>query len=132
MGGRPRKPTKTLKIQGTFEARHRDEREPQASGCPVMPDVLTGVAAEHWKQVVPELHRMGIVGVSDTVSLTAMCRTWQMACQAFDEGETRDYLEAIGKWLNFAGRFGMTPADRSKIIASPPKGDELDSLLKVV
>jgi phage terminase small subunit len=133
--GRPKKPIEQIKAGGAFiPARHaeRDRTEPRPTGVPVMPDGLTSLAREHWDFMVPQLVQMGVATAVDTPALEAMCRWWDRYVTAFQLEDYRGAKDASNQWLTFAARFGMTPADRVKIVANVTDGDDLGELLKAV
>ena len=124
MAGRPRKPSALRTLEGN-RSRTAIPPELPLTGVPECPQHLTGDAREHFESVSKELIGTGIVKWLDTSALAAMAQTWGMLMDAYRNGRVSDACKLSARWLSFAGRFGLTPADRAKIMATPPsKPDE--------
>lgn len=68
---------------GKRPVRAEPEREPER---PAPPAFVTGYAADEWWRVAPELWRLGLLRVTDIMSLSAYCLAyhhWRMAEEAF-------------------------------------------------
>jgi phage terminase small subunit len=125
-GGRPRKPSKLRELEGN---RSRTEIPPDMplSGFPECPERLTGEAKRHFDFVTAELSSIGVTKRLDTEALTLLAILFQHAMQCHDEGDTDMLCKIIPKWSALAGKFGLTPADRAKIMATPAeKADETE------
>lgn len=135
--GRPRKPTKQLKLHGQYQpSRHGDRgAEPQPGGAPSKPDWLDDVASQHWDAVVPQLASVGIATIADTSALAAMCE-FHAEYVAAKLSETRDrkrlmmMVAAHKEWMHIASRFGLTPSDRTRLEVGEP--EEHDPVAKYV
>lgn len=124
-GGRPRTPTSVLKLHGGYrDDRHADRAgEPQPEGKPVMPRWLKGDAANCWKRLVPKLLKNKLATEVDTEALAGMCDMWgkyRIVSKLFDEQPEDKSLRAscvafLGMFEKLAGRFGVTPSDRSRL-----------------
>lgn len=99
-----------------------DRSEPVAAGKPVRPADLDGEAAAHWEQVVG-LIDPNCLGRLDAIALAEMCRLWaryRKLEKLWDEHlldkDVRCACTACyDRWERMAGKFGMTPGDRTKI-----------------
>lgn len=140
--GRPRKPTAVKKLQGTLEKRRTvaDEWTPPV-GAPVMPEHLGPDGRRQWRLVVPILVGAGLVSPGDAGTLEAFCEAYQewrdAARQVKAEGliiateygpkqhpAYKTVLDARGQCMQYAARFGLDPASRSRISVPKPKVDE--------
>jgi P27 family predicted phage terminase small subunit len=127
---RPRKPIATKIQKGTY----REDRDGPKSqvvptrGTPLMPESLTGAARDFWREMVPKLVETGVVGEADGPALTVLCESWQryrMVAGRLTEFSTAEEMAelipaanaAAKAWESLAGRFGLTPSDRTKIRA---------------
>ena len=120
--GRPRKPTAELIGNGTYqESKHGGRhREPQFDGVPKKPRGLGKIASKFWDAVVPDLHRRGVAKAIDASSLELLCVWWERV-QELKAIEDKDYRidcrlsMASKQYHQLAAKFGMTPADRTRI-----------------
>lgn len=133
--GPHKKPTALKVLEGTL-CPTRDKgraKEPRPGGCPEPPAHLDAVAREHWDRVVPELVELRVARGVDEHALVLLCQAWS------DLARLRGHLDPEGKldlklqyainaarksWTDLAGRFGLTPADRTKIETEGPTADE--------
>ena len=137
--GPPPMPTKLKLLRGNPGKRPINKREPkpkrETPRCPVW---LTPEAKKFWKQIVPELRRLGVLTVVDGPALTNLCQTyvrWRAAeefiakhgeCYPLrsQSGQIR-YMQqfpqvSIARNLlhqlrGFYQEFGLTPASRTRI-----------------
>jgi phage terminase small subunit len=127
--GRPRKPTSLHIVEETLDpSKHADRAfEPLADGTPRCPRDLKGEARKFWERVVPQLVRMGVAKAADRESLVVLANLWACWVQAATMAEIAAtdpkvrsaMLGYSAEWSRLAARFGLTPADRSKIQATP-------------
>lgn len=91
------------------------------------PDCLNSFAAEHWDCVVPKLAEMGVLHPIDSEALTALCQWWgeyRTLQESSADGSGEAYKRSIAlascfkNWSNLASRFGLTPADRAKLVVA--------------
>ena len=137
MRGRKPIPTALKLLHGNPGRRPLNRAEPVApphDGTP--PAYLTGAAADEWRRLVPELHRLGILSTLDGDALALYCETWARWRQAEAEilkggmvlrgrhGPIPSPYVAIASRL--AGQlraplveFGMTPSARARVKATP-------------
>jgi phage terminase small subunit len=126
MRGRPRKPSKIRELDGNRSRRPIPPDLP-LSGLPECPDRLSAEGQRHFRFVAAELGAIGVVKRIDSEGLTLLAQLWE-ACQLAHAANDVDALvKASGKWMTLAGRYGLTPSDRAKIMADvPAKADETE------
>lgn len=137
MAGRKPKPTKLKLLQGNPGKRPLNDAEPQpATGAPRCPSWLDSVAKAKWKNVAPELERIGVLTKIDGAALAAYCKNysrWVAAEKVLTKlGTTYESETATGKIIRprpdlkiaeeamrqmraFATEFGLTPSSRSRL-----------------
>ena len=145
--GRNPKPTKALKLAGTFqESRHGKRKEPEHKvGLPGMPKALVGRAAEEWKWL-GEILDADLIQAVDRALLASYCMAVQFLEASYTaiatEGITTDgaggltrrhpsfmtYKQAVEVISMVSGRFGFSPVDRTKV--GSELGDSEDDLAK--
>ena len=134
MAGRPRKPSNIRTLEGN---RSRTEIPPDMplNGVPECPDVLTGESRRHFNFVAAELSACGVTKRLDTEALAMLAWTWgqfwERAALAEMDLENKDFarlaIDYQKAWWAACGRFGLTPADRAKLMATPnEKPDEAE------
>ena len=78
------------------------------------------------------LAAMGVATEADTESLTAMAECWaalQWAIEAIredplDKGNRIAFLAYQDAWSKWAGKFGLSPADRAKVVIAPKQNTD--------
>lgn len=126
MAGRPRKPNALRHLEGN---RSRTDIPPDMplSGFPEAPERLSPEAKRHFDFIAAELTAIGVTKRLDTEALSILADLWRHYWQCSDEGDVKGMVALAGKWSMLAGRFGLTPADRAKIMAAPQeKADETE------
>jgi len=143
MRGRPRKPSALQKLKNAGrrpgrEAAQGRTLEPKWTGDGSLPPPPPGLAPkelEAWRFLAEPL-QFKIFSAEDVVSFHGMVRMWMEWKTASDHvlkfGQTtrtekgvvlsahmKAFMELSTKLLNFYSRFGMTPADRSRVAAKP-------------
>jgi len=124
---------------------------------PDPPRQLTGLAAEEWRRIVPELYHIKVLTVVDIKPLAAYCQAYKTWCEAVElmnelggtfmkgyvlesksgtvvknplHGVARD---AAREMVRYAIEFGFTPAARTRIAAGPSgearQPDKFDGLI---
>jgi P27 family predicted phage terminase small subunit len=139
MRGRPRKPTALKILQGKpgHRALPKGEVQPKV-GC-VPPPWLGLKARAEWSRLAPRLIELGLLTEVDGDAFAGVClHTVRLATLA----KIQDSLTGAEVVLDAAAladctkelrqlwsRFGMTPADRSRVTVVPPKEkDEFGAL----
>lgn len=135
--GRPPKPTSMHKLHGTYRKdRHkgRADEGTQFEGAPVKPRGMTQEEQKVWKRIIDCLPR-SVLASADAMELEAACKWWvrheqllKLSKRYASDFDTAEKLErraakAWGITDRILSRFGMTPADRTKI-RTPKKGTD--------
>jgi P27 family predicted phage terminase small subunit len=140
--GPPRKPTKLKLIQGTFRQDRAVGHEPKPDiEIPQVPAHLSDEAKVEWGRVSQELAQLGLLTRIDRAALAAYCECWadwveaSRLCATKDGQDRKVIKTAAGNFVEnpyysikkrsaelmhkFLTEFGMTPASRTRIDASP-------------
>ena len=152
--GRPPVPTALRVLRGNPGRRPLNDAEPKpVAGRPRCPSWLSREAKQEWRRIVPELERLRVLTAVDGAALAAYCQSfanWRRAEEYLAENSysvaltriDRDGNEIVYAWQqrpevaigqkeralmkSFLIEFGLTPASRSRIKASP--AEERDPL----
>ena len=146
--GRPPKPTQLKVLEGNPGKRRLPATEPQPStGVSSRPSWLLPEAKREWMRIVPELERLGLLTRVDRAALAAYCQCWARYVEAeadiSENGLTfitdKGYegprpavgmaVKMLEKMSLYAGKFGLSPADRVKLATPESKEDDLDARL---
>lgn len=137
-----RKPTALKVLEGNPGKKRLNQAEPKPRPtAPRCPNWLAPEAQERWRELAPEMERLGLLTVVDGIALEALLQTWARWREAergleTAEGPDRYHLAAeIGRYLAqiraFCAEFGLTPASRGRIQLPTEKADDdLDGLLR--
>lgn len=142
------KPTPIRVLEGVPGHRPLNENEPKpANGTPPMPPHLDRRARVVWRQIVPELARLGLLTIVDGEALAAYCTAASMAyeCRKVlkEKGMTfktpsgylqqRPEVSILNKAMHvikaFGQEFGLTPSARTRLATEEKQEDELDAIL---
>lgn len=128
MGGRPRKPTRLLKFQGTYEEKKQGGRadEEPPDGKPRMPAGLSTKEKRKWKLIagnVPD----GIYGKAEELLITGAVKWHTRYEHALQAGLDGDAQKAWKTFTDTLAKLGATPVDRAKL--QMPTGDKGKSKL---
>ena len=142
-GGRPPKPTRQHKRDGTYQNSvhgNRVDMEIRGGNMPPPPESLKEFAREMWLDICEQLPP-DVLAKMDAYQLMGMCEWWQQwrdiqkaidTCNdVFDPAYFRLNQMAAIVWKHFAAaasRFGMTPSDRAKIKIVEKEKDDGDPL----
>lgn len=145
--GRAPKPTSLRMLHGDRRDRINMSEPKPRDLAPQRPPWLSGLAAEEWDRIVPDLAAMGTVKAVDATALAAYCEAvarLRGALAAVAEhgmittdaggaphrnpaaGMARDASNEIRMW---AREFGFTPSARSPLKAEPHVSGGADHLL---
>ena len=138
MAGRKPIPT-IMKLVTGKKGRGINENEPQIEiKIPSCPPNLPAAAKSEWRRVAPILEDQGLLSEVDRAALAAYCvlyARWTKALRKIEElGEVITSAKGVlqtSPWVllarssekemrTYAGLFGMSPADRSRVSASDP------------
>jgi phage terminase small subunit len=124
--GRPRKPSAIRDLEGN-RSRTAIPPDMPLSGFPECPDYLQGKAREHFNFVSAELTAIGVTKRLDSEALAMVADLWRHYWQCSDDGDVDGLCKLAAKWSALAGKFGLTPADRAKIMSTQAeKTDEIE------
>ena len=117
MAGRPRKPTKLLKLTGT--ARPDRHGKPETwfelpAEAPKPPSWLRQAARDRWMEIVKDAAYNKVLASLDGGALLAHCLAWQDCADKEKEGESPS-AKMLSVLLSSCQRLGISPADRSRI-----------------
>jgi phage terminase small subunit len=125
------KPTAIRVLEGNAGKIAINEHEPEPlTGIPSRPVWLSERAEQHWDELVPQLDYMRVLTQADMTALGLLCDALGEWREKRDTN-SREAAEAMRRAMSLMGRFGLTPADRTKIAATPKEKPEgLDALRK--
>ena len=143
--GRPAKPTAVKRLTGNPGKRPLNEREPQPRrALPPCPRWLSKAAKAEWRRMAGELYDAGVLTTVDRAALAGYCTAfarWQeaevvvnakgMVVKTVNGNLIQNpYLaianRAMDDMRRFAVEFGMTPASRTRVVASETGTQELN------
>lgn len=148
MRGRPKTPIARRKLEGN-RSKRRMPTEPEilpvaASG---LPDWYPKSSHAFYTRYAPEIRRLSGAGESDEAAMQALSLTWGLAMDAAHKAvrgrlTQKDVNKELRKhpglqvfrdqmqlWINLASRFGLTPADRARMIGKHEERDKNSGLL---
>ena len=150
--GRPRKPTATLRLHGTFRADRRYASEPAPeTAIPNRPKFLKGEAKKEWLRITKLLQKQKCLTECDRALLAAYCLEWGVYAQlARRVTSIDDYVSVSEKGNEFlnplvtarnrslknlsalAVEFGLSPSSRTRISTNPAaeQSDQFGALLQ--
>lgn len=146
MPGPPKKPTSLKLLTGSYREDRVAKDEPQPKkNMPKAPKHFSPLALEEWDRIVQELYDLGLMTNLDRAALVAYCEFWEayvksaeklqkmglvITTQAGNQVENPYFSikkRAAELMHKFLIEFGMTPASRTRISATPlGKPDEKD------
>ena len=75
--GRPPTPTSLRLLQGNPQHRPINDQEPKPKPiAPRCPSWLSPVAKRHWRDLAPELERIGVLTTIDVGAFAGLCESW--------------------------------------------------------
>jgi len=141
--------SKSLKvIEGTYRP-DRDHKSPQVEGnLGDPPKGLPPKARAFWKEISPQLERMGITGRVDRSSFERLCRLHALLQDAEAElaeegftapdrhGSTKKspiltvYLQLLREYRELSKCFGLNPLGRQRLDVTPARSKEEDDFIR--
>ena len=138
----PKKPTNIKLVQGTFRKDRVSRNEPKPKiEIPSVPEHLSDIAKVEWGRISQDLAQLGLLSRIDRAALAAYCDCWSdyveaaRMCATTDGKDKKVIKTAAGNFVEnpyfsikkrcleimhkYLVEFGMTPASRTKIDASP-------------
>ena len=138
MPGPPKKPTALKLVEGTYREDRVAKNEPKPRlSVPKPPKHMGKIALEEWDRIVQELKENGLMTNLDRAALVCYCDLWEHYVIASEKvaregqvivtsnGNTIENPQfsikkrAAEMMHKFLIEFGMTPASRTRISASP-------------
>jgi phage terminase small subunit len=116
--GRPPKPTRLKVLQGNPGKRSLPKNEPKPAAGAAPPPWMSPAARKEWARLAPRLLKLGLLTELDAEALAILCGHLACAGQLSSQGLPID-PRVSSEIRQLMGRFGMTPADRSKVSAVP-------------
>ena len=118
-------------LEGNAGKRPLNRREPQpAPGIPAMPAWLPVRARPFWPRLIEQLAPMHVLTNADVFALAQLADAlaeWQDAAKG--KGKPKVASDAMRRAFTLYNRFGLTPADRTRLVAQPKAdADPLDEL----
>lgn len=118
-GGRPRKPTHLKLLHGDDKTHPEriNKAEPQPSlGAVKPPWDLSEAGQANWDRMAPDRIRLGVLTPWDVEAFAAFCEAVEHARKALLGEDLLAAQRAVNICATLGGRFGWTPADRTKLI----------------
>lgn len=125
---RPRKPTNVLELTGAFKKNpQRSRQDAEAAGeLTAPPDHINGAVLHAWNEIV-RYAPLSVLTESDRLSIELAANLLAQ----FREDPVEFTAAKLVRLEALLGKFGMTPADRSKVGGSKkeaPKGNPFADL----
>ena len=150
---RPRKPTVLKLIAGNPGKRPLPTHEPRfKSGVGQPPENLDSIGAQCWKRLAALLDRTGVLTQPDELALERLCDAYSeiAACKELIQRDGRTYVSknaagdsfirphpavtqlraADSLFKSYLTEFGLTPAARSKVFATPDDDADADQMAR--
>lgn len=116
---RPRTPTATLELRGSFDKnpQRRRGKEPQPDGeIGEPPERMTNLQAQAWAEIV-ENCASGVLTNMDRLTLELICMSLAECWDGTANSTDRDRV------FRQLGKLGMTPSERAVLAVAAPKLD---------
>jgi len=117
-------PTNIKKLRGTARKHRTNDAEPvfPTGNLPEPPSWLKGHGLNEWDRIKGPLQNIGVVTDMDYTTLVVYCKMFGEFVEAVEAKEslTASKLMAIKA---YASDLGITPASRSRVMATKPKGN---------
>src|SRR5437660_1222687 len=126
MRGRKPKPTVLKLVDGTTPCRINHDEPPTKPGSLAVPGWIASnpKAVEHWNEIAPIAHRMGLLTEDSRFALAELCDEFSIMRSTKRNGAAKD------RYRKLLLEFGFTPCSRSKIRATvQAPQDKLQDLL---
>jgi len=122
MAGRPRKPSNILDISGAFKA-HPERKAARANEPEVVgelgdaPDWMTPAQKSIWREIAKEMHK-NVCGEQDRQQFASLV----LVTERIRKPDAP--IAAFAEQRMMLARFGLNPADRSRVQQGKPKKDD--------
>lgn len=114
---RERIPTTLKLLRGNPGRRPLPKNEPQPAVGAQPPPWLSEVARYEWLRKAPMLEALGVLTVADEDALATYCELFAAFQNHAQDGNTSSRV--AGEMRQYLAKFGMTPADRSRVQGKP-------------
>lgn len=114
---RERIPTTLKLLRGNPGRRPLPKDEPQPALGAKPPAWLSEVARREWDRKAPMLEKLGVLTEADEDALATYCELFAAFQYHAKCGNTS--ARTAGEMRQYLAKFGMTPADRSRVSAKP-------------
>lgn len=154
------KPTATKRALGNPGRRPLNDREPQLPIAePTMPSWISREAKAEWKKIVPYLLAMRVLTEADGAALVGYCQAWAeiqictralnqdgrfpkepvvdrdgnvLGCKVRAHPAIRAQRDAFARLKSYLALFGLSPSDRSSVIAQDDRAGDIDPLQQLI
>lgn len=117
-------PSAVKKLRGTAQPCRTNDFEPvfPSGNLPEPPAWIIGPSLVEWNRLVEPLQKSGVITDIDFTTLVVYCKMFGEFVEAVEAKESlkRSKLMAIKA---YASDLGITPASRSGVMATKPKGN---------
>lgn len=136
-------PTEVLKARGTYRKDRRPGEPGDEVDAPDCPEFLDGEGRAEWERLVPLLLERRTMSLAAAGTLAGMCQNWSLFVEASKrlnalivdpKAKAMDLRrwstlahETYGHYLRAVQEFGLTPASKAKVQASPAKAKKDDN-----
>lgn len=148
--GRPKKPAALRIAEGNAGHRPIAPEVEIDQDMPIRPIYLQGAALEKWNEIVPKLHKVGLLSSVDRDALEAYCTTyqhWREACNGIElKGVTYKSLmgtvvinpdvtvahKSMQIMQQLMGQFGLSPKARANLgsVGKPADTDPFNAVMR--
>ena len=146
--GRPPTPTPLRLLQGNPQHRPINDQEPKPKPiAPRCPSWLSPVAKRHWRELAPELERIGVLTTIDVGAFAGLCESWAQYRDASEflhkhgavyktpkgglarAPQVAIARDALAAYMRACTEFGLTAVARTRVKVRPAGEDDEDDLL---
>ena len=122
--GTKSKPTKLKVVSGVSDQQRLNHTEPEVDQTlPIMPEWVTGYAAEIWARLADKLHDAGVLTFVDRDVLAMYCQLMSAFRDAVTDADVNKQVKLSQQVRILAAELGMTPSSRSSLHVNKPKGN---------
>lgn len=143
--GPQKKPTRLKKFHGTARRQDLERREPNPTPkAPKCPGWLPKEAKKKWRELAPEMERLGLLTMVDGLTFSMLLLHWSVAVDAAKtmkaEGITSEDERGLSRkhplaqilrdnsvmFRAYAAEFGLSPSTRARLdLPAPDEHDEI-------
>lgn len=146
--GRPPTPTSLRLLHGNPQHRPIKDDEPKPRPiAPRCPSWLSPVAKRHWRELAPELERIGVLTTIDVGAFAGLCESWAQYREASEflhkhgavyktpkgglarAPQVAIARDALAAYVRLCTEFGLTAVARTRVKVRQDSEDDEDDLL---